>query len=113
MSTSTTASKRAIRQSTLTIAILLLIAVPPLIPRGNPYASVIEDIATSSDWDATSIQMMSGRNTDVSFLRWTRVEIVVHSASSETPIYATVQKLPFSNSYISCWSAGASDPCFE
>ena len=113
MTTETSEPKRTLQWSALIIALLLLIALPPFLPRGNPYASVIGDIAAASEWDADSVQMLRGRNTDISFLRWTEVDIVVRSASSEAPVFATLRKGPLSRARISCYSVGSADPCAE
>ena len=111
MNTDTTRSLRTYRVGALVTAIFLLAVVPPLIPRGNPYASVIEDIAIASDWSTDNVQMVNGTITDISFLRWTRVEIVVRTATSEQPVYATVRKGPFTQAQVSCYSVGSPKPC--
>ncbi len=102
---------RSLSRPTLIVAALLLIALPPFIPRGNPYASVIEDAAALGDWDKDGIQMLAGQVTDVSFLRWTRVDVVVRTSSSDTPVYATVRKGPFARAYLSCHAVGTPEPC--
>ena len=111
MNTETGTSKRKFLWQALVIAVLLLAVIPPLIPRGNPYASMIEDIAIASDWNTDNVQMVNGTITDISFLRWTRVEIVVRTATSEQPVYATVRKGPFSQAHVSCYSVGSPQPC--
>ena len=111
MSTETTTSRRRYAGRALLAAILFLAVVPLLISRGNPYAEVIEDIAMANSWDADDIQMVSGTNTNISFLRWTRVQIIVRTATPDAPVHATVRKGPFSQARISCYSVGSSQPC--
>ncbi len=108
MTTETRPTQRTFRWRVLVAAVIILVAVPPLIPRGNPYASVIEDVAVANDWSRDSVQMVDGTITDVSFLRWTRVQVVVRS---EETIYATVRKGPFSRAYVSCYSVGSPQRC--
>ena len=108
MTTETRTPRRTFPWRVLVAAVIVLVAVPPLIPRGNPYASVIEDVATANNWSKDSIQMVNGTITDVSFLRWTRVQVVVRT---EQPIYATVRKGPFSLAQVSCYSVGSPQQC--
>ena len=108
MTTETRAQQRTLHWRVLVAAVVFLVAVPPLIPRGNPYASIIEDIATTNDWSSDSVQMVNGTITDVSFLRWTRVQVVIRA---EEPIYATLRKGPFSRAHVSCYSVGSPQRC--
>ena len=102
---------RWLSRPVIVVAAVLVFALPPFIPRGNPYTSVIEDTAALGDWDADNIQMLEGRVTDVSFLRWTRVDVIVRTGSSDAPEYATVRKGPFARAYLSCRSVGTPEPC--
>ncbi len=108
MTNETRPSQRAFLWRALVAAVIVLVAIPPLIPRGNPYASVIEDIATANSWSSDSVQMVNGTITDVSFLRWTRVQVVIRA---EEPIYATLRKGPFSRAHVSCYSVGSPQRC--
>ena len=90
------------------LALVALAAVP--IP-GNPYDYVIAEIAGRHGWDSNEIRMLEGENTELYFLRWTRVDLVIRPPSSQAPVFVTARTRPFTQSYISCYSAKGREHC--
>ena len=93
------------------VAVLALAVFPSLLPRANPFGSVVQDVAASYGLDETQVQMVHGQVTDFWFLRWTTVQIQIRVASDEPAVYVTARKGPFSPAYVSCYSVGAPGQC--
>jgi len=109
MTTNSSAGKA--RRHLLWVGLLLFAAVTALPIFENPYDEVIDELATEHDWDKDGIQMITGENSELLFLRWTRVDLVIRNASIPTPIYVTGRKRPFSGAYIACYSVGEAERC--
>ncbi len=95
----------------LVVVFFAVVVLPVLVPRENPYEIVIAEIAASEGWDRGHVQMLNGEHTELSLLRWTRVNLVIRNEVTDVPVYVTARKGPFAEAYLSCYSVVGSEYC--